>query len=58
MKLECKYCKIHRDFEDWNAVQKANSTQCWVTIKGTNHHFNQCWVTIKGTNHHFNRVVF
>jgi hypothetical protein len=41
MKLKCKYCKTERDFETWDAIQEANKVQCWVTIKGTNHHFNQ-----------------
>lgn len=41
MKLKCKYCKTERDFESWDEIQVANKTQCWVTIKGTNHHFNE-----------------
>jgi hypothetical protein len=41
MKLRCKYCKIVHDFDTWEEIQKENRTQCWVTVKGVNHHFNE-----------------
>ena len=41
MKLRCKYCKIVKDFETWEEIQIENKTQCWVTVKGVNHHFNE-----------------
>ena len=41
MKLRCKYCQIVLNFETFEDVQKENNTQCWVTDKGVNHHFNQ-----------------
>jgi len=41
MKLRCKFCKSERDFATFDEVQEANSVQCWVTIRGTNHHFNE-----------------
>ncbi len=41
MKLRCRYCKIVLDFENFEQIEKENKTQCWVMVKGVNHHFNQ-----------------
>ncbi|MCP4705937.1 MAG: hypothetical protein GY865_15160 [candidate division Zixibacteria bacterium] len=41
MKLRCKHCQIVMDFETFEEIQKENKIQCWVTVKGVNHHFNQ-----------------
>jgi len=41
MKLKCKYCSLVKDFENWKEIQAENNIQCWVTVKGVNHHYNQ-----------------
>jgi len=41
MKLRCKYCRLVKDFVTFEEVQKENMIQCWVTVKGVNHHYNE-----------------
>jgi hypothetical protein len=41
MKMKCKYCSLVKDFETFEEIQAENNIQCWVTVKGVNHHYNR-----------------
>jgi len=41
VKLMCKYCKLVFDCATFADVEKINTTQCWITVKGVNHHLNE-----------------
>jgi len=43
MKFFCKYCGIEWDLKTFDAIQDVQATQCYVTLKGVNHHLKVRW---------------